>query len=246
MRAAGRTRIITWNVQGSQGLDVGRCAAHLRSLRADVIAIQEILPGQAGALADALGYRLIWKLKHAPLPRRHEGLSLLSSGPVNASTSFVLRSAPWFSWRRRIAVVAHLAGLVVVNVHLSPGADDGRRAAEVDRLLRHLSLTADDGLVVCGDLNVEPPAASLEALGEAGLVDAWASAPTGAAGRGATNWTPGPRAGRPPTQRLDAVHLPSRWTVAGAWVPTDDLDEWARLSDHLPLVVDVEVPEPNG
>ena len=55
---------------------------------------------------------------------------------------------------------------------------------------------------------------------------------------GATNWTPGHRAGRPPTQRIDHVLVPPGWVVIAAEVGGGTtVDRFAELSDHLPLVV---------
>jgi endonuclease/exonuclease/phosphatase family metal-dependent hydrolase len=89
--------------------------------------------------------------------------------------------------------------------------------------------------IIAGDFNTPPPAAFVDRLQSGGWHDAWASAPT-QVGDGSTNWTQGSRRGRPPTQRLDLVFVPSAWTVLEATVP-DDHEKWAVLSDHLPLRV---------
>jgi endonuclease/exonuclease/phosphatase family metal-dependent hydrolase len=72
-------RVLTWNVQGSDGLDVDAAAHHIRGQSPDVVALQEVQRRQAARLASALempGRR--WALKHWPIIRRAEGLAVLT------------------------------------------------------------------------------------------------------------------------------------------------------------------------
>jgi endonuclease/exonuclease/phosphatase family metal-dependent hydrolase len=100
----------------------------------------------------------------------------------------------------------------------------------------------DRDVVVAGDVNCEPTSASLDALESGGWVDAWASTPPDSrTGVGPTNWTPGPRAGRSPTQRIDQIFIPQHWICRRAAVPADH-ELYSTLSDHLPLLVEAERP----
>ena len=67
----GAVRVLTWNVQGAQGLDVDRTAAIIGSAAPDVVALQEIQRRQAMALARALSApSRRWAFKHWPVRHR--------------------------------------------------------------------------------------------------------------------------------------------------------------------------------
>lgn len=242
-----RLTLITWNVQGHAGVDAPAVAAVLRRARPDVIALQEVQRGQAGAIVAALGapWRLAWGFKHWPVVTRPEGVAVLTRHRLVASRVQVLRPAVPVTSHRRIALVADVefdaggaapgeAGaepvrLRVASVHLSPeaGADAVR--------LRELGRVAATGpAVVLGDLNV-PDLAPLRPIVDAhGWVDCWDPAQ----GDGSTHWAAGPRAGRRPDHRLDYVLAAPHVHVERAEIPTtDDLDHLAGLSDHLPVTV---------
>lgn len=273
------TTIVTWNVQGSHRLDGAGVAGVIRGATPDVVVLQEVQRRQARDLAAALGMHCRWAFKHWPLVTRPEGAAVLSPHPVGGVERLVLRRAGWWSWRRRIALVATVTTpggpITVVDTHLSPGSEAGpagRRRREATVLIG-----ATPGAVIAGDLNEEPGGAALAALVAAGWVDAWAAAhPAGAAAGatagveageasevsevsevgdapetpgaggtgGATNWTPGPRLGRPPTQRLDYVLAPAGWRVEVCRVlaAPDELDWFAARSDHLPLLARLVAP----
>jgi endonuclease/exonuclease/phosphatase family metal-dependent hydrolase len=233
--------LISWNLQGSKGVDTAAVAEAVRSQRADVLLLQEIQRRQADALAKALGWSVQWAEKHSAPFIPAEGLAVLAS-TIEQSSVLELRGGPRRSWRRRIAVIAEVTirgrAFVLADVHLSPGEDDQQRDDEIARLLRFLHTEPWEGrpqAVIGGDFNIPPPAAFVDRLQSGGWQDAWASAPT-RVGDGSTNWTQGPRQGRPPTQRLDLIFVPSGCTVLEADVPTDH-EKWAVLSDHLPLRV---------
>jgi endonuclease/exonuclease/phosphatase family metal-dependent hydrolase len=240
-------RVLTWNVQGARGLDVATAGELLRAARPDVIVLQEVQRRQAERLAGAVGmadHR--WVLKHWPVVRRAEGLAVLTQHRLVSSTAFRIRRGPFWSSRRRIGIDATVdTGAVVVrvlDVHLSASGDAGRRVAEA-RLLIDRAGSAVPAPVIAGDLNDHPrDGAHVELVG-AGWVDAWHRVHGDSAG--ATNWTPGPRAGREPTQRLDYVLAPSGSVVEDAAVlgPPRSPDEMGALSDHLPLVATVRPPE---
>jgi endonuclease/exonuclease/phosphatase family metal-dependent hydrolase len=247
-------RVVTWNLQGSAGLDVDAAASVLREVAPDIAVLQEVQRAQCTRLAAACrlpGRR--WAFKHWPIVSRPEGLAVLSSSPLSAAAAFVLRASwPW-SWRRRIAIdataVVDRRPIRIVNVHLSPHGETHGRGEEIDRVIARRGVVAP---IVAGDFNERPGTAPLRRLVEAGWTDAWAEhrAAAGAVGldgppdgvdAGATNWTTGVAPGRPPTQRLDMIFVPDRWRVRSCSVVDEPLGRLARLSDHLPVVADLEL-----
>jgi endonuclease/exonuclease/phosphatase family metal-dependent hydrolase len=251
---AGMLRVVTWNLQGSAGLDVDAAAGVLQEVAPDIAVLQEVQRSQCIRLAAACrmsGRR--WAFKHWPIVSRPEGLAVLSCSPLSAAAAFVLRASwPW-SWRRRVAIdataVVERRPIRIVNVHLSPHDETDGRGDEIDRVIARRGVVAP---ILAGDFNERPGAAPLRRLVEAGWTDAWAlhQAAGGAAGSdgradrpdaGATNWTANAAAGQPPTQRLDMIFVPDRWRVLSCWVVDEPLDRLARLSDHLPVVADLEL-----
>ena len=240
-----QVRVLTWNLQGSQGLDIASVAAVVRRNAADVVALQEVQWRQGRRLATALSVPSCrWVLKHWPIIHRPEGLAVISPHPIVGVDRFVLRRAGFWAWRRRVGIdvtVATEAGPVrVVDVHLSPHDHDADRHREAVAVVARARRRKPDPIVV-GDLNEPPGARAVDELIAAGWRDAWAEVHD-AADDGATNWTAGGRLGRPPTQRIDYVLVPPGARVESAVVvrstaDDDDTDAMSQLSDHLPLVV---------
>ena len=134
--------VVTWNLQGSKGVDTAAVARAVRSLDADVLLLQEIQRRQADALAKELGWSVRWAEKHSAPFIAAEGLAILAPGGIEQSAVLELRGGPRRSWRRRIALIAAVSiggtPFVFADVHLSPGDDDRQRDEEIDRLLRFL------------------------------------------------------------------------------------------------------------
>lgn len=242
--------LATWNLQGAEGVDVEQVADRLRALAApgllDVVLLQEVHIRQARALGKALGLTSSrWAFKHWPVVRSVEGLAVLTRHPLVRTRARRVQRAPFFSWRRRIVLLAEVvspAGSVVVaNVHLSPHDLGPLREAETRRLAGALvAFGAGRDAVIVGDFNDGPQGTPLASLRTSGWRDAWREVhgdrPEPA---GATNWTPGAREGRPPSQRLDYVMVPPGWAIERVDVGGPDVggwDVWAALSDHLPVV----------
>lgn len=244
--------LLTWNVQGSHGLDLDLVATTIGTAAPDVVTLQEIQRGQCRSLMRRLGWSSRWCFKHWPVVSRPEGMATATPHDLGFVAPFLVQHAwPW-SWQRRIAIDATvLVGSRpwrVMNVHLSPHDAADRRTREVERILERSQLVAP---LVAGDLNDRPGGPASRALSAAGWRDAWAVAHPGAAvtvadvaDPGATNWTAGDRSGRAPDQRLDVVFVPGGWRVDDAWVIAEPLDALAAASDHLPLVVRVTRGEP--
>ncbi len=241
-------RVLTWNLQGSAGLDIATAAAVVAAQSPDVVALQEVQRRQAARLAGVLGMSSRrWAFKHWPVRHRAEGLAVLSPHRIEWSARFTLRRAPLWDWRRRIGIEAHVVRddgrCALIVLHLSPHDAAPARFAEAAAVLARAS-GGELPPLICGDLNDHPGEVAHAAFVQAGWVDAWEAVHGGAPGSdGATNWTAGPRAGRRPTQRIDYVLAPPGSTVEECDVAVGgaDLDELASLSDHLPLVASIRV-----
>jgi len=238
-------RVLTWNVQGSAGVDVDAVARHIRAQSPDLVALQEVQRRQAARLGGALamaGRR--WAFKHWPIVHRAEGLAVLTPHRFLAAEPFRIRGGPIWSWRRRIGIDATVdTGAVIVrvlDVHLSPHDDEARRTEA--RLLIDRAGRGVPAPLVVGDLNDQPRRGAHAELLGGGWIDAWQRVHGDAAG--ATSWTSGDRRRRPPTQRLDHVLAPSGSVVEDATVLDDPLEQLGALSDHLPLMATVRLPEP--
>ncbi len=236
------TRILTWNLQGRDGLDVDAVAAEVRRRRPDIVLLQEVQRRQASDLGEALGWAVAWRFKHWPFVVAAEGLAVLTPLPPRAvRTKRLAGGMKFWSWRRRIAIAAVIDGpsgaLTVVDTHLGAGVGDAERLRQA-RLVTKLVGTGVG--VIAGDLNTHPGSIVLGTFAGDGFRDAWTDVHPNRPG--ATNWPPGPRTGAP-TQRLDYVLLSAGLWATGAELPASDepdFERYGRISDHLPLVVAVD------
>jgi len=242
---------MTWNVHGSARPDRNGLVEAITSFAPDIVAVQEVQIGQAHRLANRLGWNVQWVRKHFPLGPllwwRAEGLAVISRLRITPLTTWVLTPGTGQStYRRRIAqrVALHLdseplgSGVHLVNTHLASHAAGRDARIEQAQLLASLieqQVAADDPgppLVVAGDLNAHDEPDVLAALRGIGLVDAWAHAAERVSPTGMTSPSGGP------TARIDYVLAGPGWTVRRAEVPQSNRN-WAALSDHLPVVVDL-------
>lgn len=228
-------RITTWNIQGSRGTNLDFICAHITEQRSDIFVVQEATSRQATRLANRLGMQHVWARKHTAFPFFSEGLAVLTTNRIVTCTLDVVTAAPLWSWRRRVILRTHIewpngARLDLVNVHLSPHDAAERRAIE----LTHVASLGVD--VVVGDFNAE-----IDTVGQT-LHPLTDTAPGGTP----TCWTAGSREGRGPTQRLDGILVAPTLRASNPHTPREDLDRWARVSDHLPVTVTVEWNSPSA
>jgi endonuclease/exonuclease/phosphatase family metal-dependent hydrolase len=262
-----RLRVVSWNVHGCVGTDgkftPARIAAALDGLRPDVALLQEVGDNQgrhppidqATAVARALGLTCVVGIT---MPRDPYGYGncTLSRWPVHASTTLDLSYA---GREPRLCLQAIVGDerfrLTTCNVHLGLGASERRyqlgRLLEllladyaVERTRQHRRMpwlwrwrkqdvdqlaTLKEPLVLAGDFNDFPPGPVTRTLANR-LHDA---------GAGALQARTFPS--RRPLLRLDRVYTSSAVTVVQAFVARSALLRVA--SDHLPVVVDLEVPQ---
>ena len=240
---------MTWNVLGSARPDRDGLARAIQSFAPDVAAIQEIRLGQANRLANRLGCRVEWTFKHFPLgplvPWRAEGIAVISRHAMTLESTWELSSGVGRStYHRRVAQAVRVQvprsdgappeQLCVVNTHLeSNGANLAERVRQAQHVVEHVTDRGIDMSLLVGDLNASDEPDVLAPFAGYGLLDAWTSVQPGTVGSGCTV----PSAN--PNKRLDYVLVGPHFRVIGVQVPVPSA-AWAALSDHLPVVVDLE------
>jgi len=240
--------IVTWNLQGSRGVDIDGVGDVIRGVGADVVVVQEIQRGQATRLAKALATPAMrWAFKSLSWSTWPEGLAVFTPHQLASTDSFVLQRAWFWSWRRRIGLAAEIergpAQFGVINVHLSPH-DAGERRRREAHLVVERARRSDRLPLIAGDFNDVRGGPGYEVFAGPGWADAWLIDKLEGID-GPTNWTPGDRHGRAPDQRLDFVFAPNGWTIDDATVlaAADSLDWFAERSDHVPLVATLRPPD---
>jgi exodeoxyribonuclease-3 len=232
-------RVLTWNVRGSARPELEAIAAVMRDLRPDAVAMQEIRRRQTRDLARLLGWRSHWGRKHSPysplLRWLDEGHAILTPhrlvDPVRRSIS---PGVSTWTYRHRIVLAATIerdageqgAGVLrLYDAHLAAHGAVDERIAQAERIT---ALALAEGVVprvIAGDLNAHDEPEVIRAMHTAGVRDR---------GGGPTN---PPIA---PSQRLDYVLVPEDATVT-AQVEVEGGEDWAELSDHLPVLVEFRV-----
>lgn len=214
-------RIATWNLRQLKD-DRSAVVEVLRALDADVVAVQEPPRGPAGRSR-------LRRLAH------EAGLAVAVAGGGARTTALLVRPglavhgarSMRLAWRpgstRRGLAYAEVSGIRVLSVHLGLSEEERRR--HLVRLGHLVRSTTSAGVVVAGDLNEEPGGPTRRAL-ERHLRDVTSTV-------GPTFPT------RRPHRRLDAVLVGPGLAARGARRVQDERTRVA--SDHLPVVVDVEL-----
>ena len=223
-------RVLTWNILGAKNPDLTTLADHVRESNPDVVALQEARRSQAQRLAALLGWRVVWRRKHYPLTPllwwRAEGQALLAPKAIADARDYELSPgvSTWI-YRHRIMLTATVVRgeerLRVCNVHLSSSGTD-ERIEQARRAASFIAAEPSAARVVCGDMNA---ANELEVIREFHTI--------GVRDTGGDPTSPS----RAPFQRLDYVLVPDHASVSAIDTPEGG-DEWAALSDHLPVLVE--------
>jgi endonuclease/exonuclease/phosphatase family metal-dependent hydrolase len=242
-------RLVTFNVRHGVGtddaLDLPRLAKVLQELDADVVCLQEVDRhfgarsddvDQALLLSRALDMQLAWgPAVDGPAPDRGYGNALLSRLPILVSD--VHRLPGGGEPRSALRTMVELDGgaLWVTTTHLALRAED--RAGQA-RALAALHTEPMETGVVSGDFNAPPDAPELAPLRER-FTDAWELARDRAHRGGRRFWRHADGGTHPagaPHRRIDQV-----WVTEGVAVGSAQVTDGHGASDHLPLVVDLEV-----
>lgn len=238
--------VLSWNLQGSEGVDIDGVAEVVSAAGPDVVVVQEIQRRQARRLSTRMNMpEMRWAFKSLAFDTWPEGLAVFTPHRIVSTDAFVLQRAWFWNWRRRIGLLAAIERdgerFGVIDVHLSPHDAGERRRREAHLVVERARIEAELP-VIAGDFNDEPGGPGYQVFTGSGWSDAWLIDTL--KDDGATNWTAGDRLGRTPTQRLDFVFAPHGWTVIDARVLAEAgrLDWFAERSDHLPLVAELRPP----
>lgn len=241
-------RIMTYNVHRCVGtdrrLDVERVAEVIASARADIVALQELDVGrrrtrhvdQAHRLAELLDMRSHF---HPAMHVEEEryGDAILTALPerlVRAGALPHYRRIKGLEPRGALWVEVEALGhkIQIINTHLGlvPAEQRAQAAALIGDWMANDAFTAPALLV--GDFNAAPYSRTYRMLARAV--------------RDAQNERPLPPVctfpSKFPFMRIDHVFMAGPWRVKAIETPMSPL---ARLaSDHLPLVVELELPPP--
>ncbi len=243
-----RLRLMTYNVRSCTAAGCGgavdRVAAAIEAAEPDVVALQEVEAGAARSGArdqtQELAARLGWQAHFQPAMRGEGGgafgnallsrlpLRLVASGLLPQLLVGIVREPRGISWH---AVEVDGQELQVLVTHL--GLTRRERMAQIEALLGP-SWMGDPRCtgprLLCGDLNCRPGSPEHRRLEEV-LVDAALVSPPAA---GSATF-PALR----PLVRLDHVLVSPDLRVHRTQVPRSR--ELRRASDHLPLLVDLEL-----
>jgi endonuclease/exonuclease/phosphatase family metal-dependent hydrolase len=231
-------RIVTYNIHRSRGLDrrtrPERIAAVLRTIDADVIALQEVVGAgtQGGGHVEEIGAALGmgWVMASSRHLRGHQfGNVVLSRLPITRHTQYDLS---WKSCEERCLqrVDIEVAGRVlhVYNVHLGTAIlerrDQARRMATIvsDRHVKGPKIVLGDFNEWMRGLTTTLLSSKLKSLELGKYLKRRRTYP-----------------GFFPILHLDHIYYTGRVDIAGISLPRTRLSLVA--SDHLPLVADVRV-----
>jgi len=238
-------RIVTWNIHKGIGTDrcyrLERVIAVLRDVDADVVCLQEVDRGvprsacddQAERLGEALGYDHAALGLNVRVKSGAYGNLTLSRFPLTDVKNVDLTIPPK---KRRSGLVTRVeigppGGLLLANVHL--GLMHLERRVQVRRLLAHVfeDSRPDQPLVIAGDWNEWTRRLVHGVLRERGFHVARGETRP----RGVRTWP-----SRRPLVALDRILYRDPIRCRHVACILDDLTRVA--SDHLPLMVELDVP----
>ncbi|MGY1642418.1 endonuclease/exonuclease/phosphatase family protein [Geodermatophilus sp. SYSU D00703] len=255
-RSPIRLRLATFNTHHAVGddgrHDLARLAKVIAAVDADVVCLQEVDRhfsdrsedvDQAVLLSQALDMELAWgpaidqPRGDEKTMRRQYGNALLSRRPIRSSAVHRLPGdgEPRSALRARVALGG--GALWVTTTHLSTHPAE-QRAAQA-KTLAGLHTDPQEPAVLVGDFNAEPDAPELAVLRER-FADAWELARDRDDRAGWKFWQHDEghtHPARSPHKRIDHV-----WVTPGIAVAAARVLDGAGASDHLPLVVDLEMP----
>ena len=246
-------RLVTFNthhgVGGDERHDLPRLAKVLAAADADVICLQEVDRyfgqrsedvDQALLLSRALDMQLAWgpaidEQRPDGAPKQY-GNALLSRLPILISDVHQLPGGGEPRCALRTMIELDGGALWVTNTHLTTRSAE-ERAMQVAAITDLHTEPMETGVLV-GDFNTSPDAPELGRLRER-FTDSWHLARARDDQAGWRFWHSGHGETFPagaPRRRIDQV-----WVSPGIEVTSARVLDGMRASDHLPLVVDLEV-----
>lgn len=247
-RGPGQLRLLTYNVHRCVGMDgrlsPARIARVIARYAPDVVALQEVdvrhRPAGRVDQTEDIARRLGMTGQFHPALRMKDGdygIAIMSRYPLQLMKADVLprlKVARHYQPRAALWVTIDVAGqpVQVINTHLSLWPQERLRQIEAllgREWLQHPLCKAPE--ILCGDFNAWPGSPVYRQV-SAALHDAQRAVRTHTPKH---TWI-----GRYPLARIDHVFVGSRVRVLGIEVPTTALEKAA--SDHLPLIVDVQLP----
>jgi endonuclease/exonuclease/phosphatase family metal-dependent hydrolase len=255
-RPSLRLRLATFNTHHAVGddgrHDLARLAKVIAAVDADLVCLQEVDRrfsdrsedvDQALLLSEALDMQLAWgpaidePRGDEKTMRRQYGNALLSRRPIRSSAVHRLPGdgEPRSALRAQVSLDGGVLWLTTTHLSTRPAE---QRAAQAKALAR-LHADPTEAAVLVGDFNAEPDAPELAALRER-FADSWALARDRDDRAGWKFWQHDEghtHPARKPHKRIDHV-----WVTPGIGVAAARVLDGSGASDHLPLVVDLEVP----
>ena len=239
-------RLMSYNVHGCSGMDgrvsPRRIARVIAAQQPDVVALQEMDLGrrrsraedQAALIAAELGYHAVF-CPTVTIGEEHYGHALLSRWPVEVVKRALLPHDPSSWWPEPRAALWTRVQLRERPVHLIMthlGLGPKERMAQMQALMGPDwigGIPEDEPVILCGDMNSLPGSAPYK-IAAARLRDI-----QGGKSRRVLNTFTSAR----PVVRLDHIFVSSHFETLAVTVPRNDLTRVA--SDHLPLMVDLQV-----
>jgi len=246
----GSILVVSYNIAGNKrDYNHARTAHVLRSIDADVIALQEVRgETQADNLAKELGLKTIYGKAHQNLDF---GNAILTKFTVGETHRVELPSGS-VRGNRKNFVAVHMTStnpdrpaadrsqeFVAISTHFGTykEQDDqsGKSRGPAQVIKKFITEPARNKLpaLLCGDLNAEPESVALAAVGEEWTDNK--SGPTFGSAKGLQKWQTRPNSG-PSTKRIDYILDRGQkvYKVAGTYSLT--YEESQHASDHRPLV----------
>lgn len=232
-------RVMTYNIHVGVGmdkkLDLQRIADVINRARPDLVGLQEVDRGvkrtegkdeivELAKMTD-MHYAFAHNLDYQG---GQYGVAILSRFPIGAIDHRKYENRREAERRGMIRVEVNVGGKTInfVTTHLDYQHEEGRRF-ETEQMLKFLQ-DINGPLIVVGDFNDEPSGTAYKLM-LAGFEDAWLHSRTKAAGLTYPADKPVKRIDYIFTRRADRVRAKKAWVVN------------TLASDHLPLVVDLEL-----